>query len=439
MNGSGVAAYPLEQRQVLGGILSGVLDGAGTLVSQVGDGVTSVVGGVTSVVGGVLTPIVPPPSSTSSTIATTTPTTTSATSSSTPTVSTTSSTSETSTFETSSTSGRISSSSSSTRPSSASTTPVSTSESVFETTTNGEKHTVTSFVVNAPASPTSTPAPPPKSFLQNKPLSGFVFALCGIVGLVLIILITTFALRRSRRKKLEREAVSYDPGRGSYNDDMETRLVDEKGGGGGDLLSPLARQGSQNSARTYGSPYVPNAQQGYYDQRIPAYGQYPNYAPRSPFEQQQQQMYPNYSATANYPGAPLPPRSPNPAYDPNAGRVSPTELHRSNTRSSNNSDSGAHAPSSPLPPLPTSLLNGAAAKSPPPVTTNRVPVPAQLPATFGGNGSIDERQGIPPIDLRVSGDQPTRVRVECTSGTPLPSILFCSPTPFILVEKWSRS
>ncbi|KAJ8086462.1 hypothetical protein PM082_005285 [Marasmius tenuissimus] len=381
MNGNGVAAYPLEQRQVLGGILSGVLDGAGTLVSQVGDGVTSVVGGVTSVVGGVVTPIIPPPPSTSSTIATTTPTTTSATSSSTP----------------------ISSSSSSTRPSSASasTTPVSTSESVFETTTNGEGRTVTSFV-NAPASPTSTPAPPPKSFLQNKPLSGFVFALCGVVGLVLIILITTFALRRSRRKKLEREAVSYDPGRGSYNDDMETRLVDEKGGGGGDLLSPLARHGSQNSARTYGGPYVPNAQQGYYDQRIPAYGQYPNYAPRSPFEQQQQQMYPNYSATANYPGAPLPPRSPNPAYDPNAGRVSPTELYRSNTRSSNNSDSAAHVPSPPLPPLPTSLLNGAAAKSPPPVTTNRVPAPTQLPATFGGNGSIDERQGIPPIDLRVA-------------------------------------
>jgi len=215
---------------------------------------------------------------------------------------------------------------------------------------------------------------------------------------------------------------------------METRLVDEKGGGG-DLLGPLARTGSQSSARTYGGSYAShNTQHGYYDQRIPAYGQYPNYAPRSPnpleTQQQQRQMYPNYAATANYPVAPLPPRSPNPAYDPNAGRISPTELYRSNTRSSNNSDTGAQVPSTPLPPLPTSLLNGAGMKSPPPMATSRVPAPTQLPATFGGDGSIDERQGIPPADLRVSRDQhilglTTSIRVE-RERTPLP------PQPFYL-------
>ncbi|KAL0582006.1 hypothetical protein V5O48_000064 [Marasmius crinis-equi] len=406
-HGFGVEANALEHRQ-LGGILSGVLGGAGTLVSQVGDGVTSAVGGVTSAVGGVLTPILPPSTTTCVFLIC----------------------------------------------------PQAVPEKVHSLTrcflqracdnyfhvndSDGFdnlyffdffdlfyflnftfyffylwqvfkfkfklkilflflRHTDLNLSNPVTSSTESTPAPPPKSFLQNKPLSGFVFALCGIVGLILIIFIITFTMRRSRRRKLENEAISYDPGRGSYNDDLETRLVDEKGGGSGaGAGAPLGRTNSgSTTSHGYGG-YAQNAQRGYYDQRIPAYGQYPNYAPRSPnsYEAQQQSMYPSY---ANYSSAgvavPQPPRSPNPTYDANPGHIS-SELYRSNTRSSNGSETAV--PASPLPPIPSSLLNGGAVKSPPPVTANRAPAAPQLPPTFGGNGSIDERQGVPPVDLRVS-------------------------------------
>jgi hypothetical protein len=53
--------------------------------------------------------------------------------------------------------------------------------------------------------------------LQNKVLSGVVFGIAGLVGLVLLIIIATFVIRRRRNKRLFEEALSFDPVRmGNY-------------------------------------------------------------------------------------------------------------------------------------------------------------------------------------------------------------------------------
>jgi len=47
--------------------------------------------------------------------------------------------------------------------------------------------------------------------MQNKTLVGVVFGLVGALVLILIIIISTFALRRRRSRKLTEEAISFDP------------------------------------------------------------------------------------------------------------------------------------------------------------------------------------------------------------------------------------
>jgi hypothetical protein len=208
----------------------------------------------------------------------------------------------------------------------------------------------------------------------------------------MIILIATFALRRKRRKKLENEAISYDPsvGRGSYHDDMESRLVSDK------ASDHRSSYGHSSSANAYGTTYAPNPHGMHYNQgRNPAYGQYPNYPARSPNPLEHQQAYgPNYNVGV---GAPLRSHSPNPTYDPGLYNA---ELHRSSSRGSNKSDTLPPVPP-PHPQMPPSLLSGAAVKSPPPAATHP-PTPPQLPPVFGDNGSIDERQGHSAIDLKVA-------------------------------------
>ncbi|KAK7049656.1 hypothetical protein VNI00_005687 [Paramarasmius palmivorus] len=373
MNGNN-DANALMQRQVLGGILSGVLGGAETAVSQIGDGVTSAIGGVTSAVGPILSPVLPTTTTTSTSARSTSPP---SSTSSIPTVSpttatTSSSSSSSSTFERSSTSSSASSTSSAT--------PTTTSESVIETitTSNGQRHTV---FVTQEATPTESAGPPPthKSFLQNKPLSGFVFALAGVVGLVLIILIATFTMRRQRRKKLTNEALSYEP-TPNFNDDMEQRLTDEK----------ARRSYSSSGGGSVHGNYGPTV--GY-----PGYGagvQYPNYAPRSPNPVYDRSYGAN--ASAEYPS--YAPRSPNPAYDAYAGTA--PQLPQLNVIGAT--------------PTPSSLMHGgtgpvqpSSTPSPPPAAAmpvTRVPSPPQLPAAFGNgsNGSIDERQHYLASDLKVA-------------------------------------
>ena len=75
-------------------------------------------------------------------------------------------------------------------------------------------------------------APPPngsseskgKSFLENKPLSGFVFGLAGLVGLIIVFIVVAFFVRRRNRKRLLADAstFSFDPR------DVEDGTSDEK-------------------------------------------------------------------------------------------------------------------------------------------------------------------------------------------------------------------
>jgi len=98
-------------------------------------------------------------------------------------------------------------------------------------------HTVTEFV-NVP--PSATPSPPAvtQGFLQNKPLSGSIFGLLGLIGLFVIISIVTCGIRRRRRGQLFKEAISFDP---ATTFDSELRYGDEKESGSFGRRSPSFR------------------------------------------------------------------------------------------------------------------------------------------------------------------------------------------------------
>lgn len=50
------------------------------------------------------------------------------------------------------------------------------------------------------------------AFLENKVASGVTFGICGLVGLLLILGLVWFAMRkRLRNRKLEKEIISFDP------------------------------------------------------------------------------------------------------------------------------------------------------------------------------------------------------------------------------------
>ena len=70
----------------------------------------------------------------------------------------------------------------------------------------------------------ATPGTKGKAFLANKPLSGFVFGLAGLVGLILVFIIITSFVRRRNRKRLLADAsnFSFDPR------DVEDGTSDEK-------------------------------------------------------------------------------------------------------------------------------------------------------------------------------------------------------------------
>lgn len=119
----------------------------------------------------------------------------------------------TTSFSTPFTSGGPSTSSSSTvsQSTTSSTSSTSTaSPSIYRTTSWGSVHTAVTFVDPSP-SPTQTVVPIHKTFLQNKALSGVVFALGGLAGLLMILTVASCALRRRRNKRLMQEAISFDP------------------------------------------------------------------------------------------------------------------------------------------------------------------------------------------------------------------------------------
>ncbi|KAJ3992273.1 hypothetical protein F5050DRAFT_962843 [Lentinula boryana] len=248
----------IMQRQVLGSVLGGV----GSIVSGVGSGINSAVSGVgagvTSGLGDITSAILP---------STTTPTTTSPSSSS------------TSVTSTSSTSSALSSASN--------TSPLA---SIYTSTSDGVKETITAFVTSsASPSPTQSATGNANGFLNNKPLEGFVFALCGLVAIVILVLVTTFALRRSRRKRMINEALSYEPTTThGYIDDTERNITEK-------TRESYSSTGSSGSG--LGPPYsvgpVATGPPGMGQQVVYGYEhENPAYAPRSP--------NPAYDATRSY-------------------------------------------------------------------------------------------------------------------------------------------
>jgi len=135
---------------------------------------------------------------------------------------------------TSSTTSRSSASSISQFTASSTSSTSTASPSVYGTTSGGSVHTVTTFVNPSP-SPTQSFVPVNKTFLQNKALLGVVFALAGLAGLIIILTVANFALRRRRNKRLLQEAISFAPVsiNGSYHhsadmgrSSMEKRSID---------------------------------------------------------------------------------------------------------------------------------------------------------------------------------------------------------------------
>ncbi|KAJ6539209.1 hypothetical protein B0H19DRAFT_1177714 [Mycena capillaripes] len=169
----------------------------------------------------------------------------------------------------------------------------------------GGRHTVsnTVFVTGSTASQSSTPAHN-TSFLENKPLSGAVFGLAGLVGLVLIVFLVSFFLRRRRRNRLLDDAVSFDPTLLAAADRYDGS---EKGHSSN---ASLGTTGSGRPMPGYGTTY--NAEPAQY-----AYGggsQQPYYGAPQPAQHQEyygapQQMQQPYYSTYVPPMADAPPHT----------------------------------------------------------------------------------------------------------------------------------
>ncbi|CAA7259554.1 unnamed protein product [Cyclocybe aegerita] len=178
--------------------------------------------------------------------------------------------------------------------SSSSITPPPTSEtSQLGATT----HTVTAFAsdTSASAAPSEVATPQRSSFLQNKAASGVVFGIVGLIGLILIVFLATFALRRRRNKKLLEDAVSFDPSKvGTVYQDMEA-------GPGGEKASMSTAHGSTGQEvrqapafADYGPPrpYMPPPS-NMSPYASPVVGQHPP-APWGTSPYQNPQQYPAY-------------------------------------------------------------------------------------------------------------------------------------------------
>ncbi|PPQ77376.1 hypothetical protein CVT25_010958 [Psilocybe cyanescens] len=121
----------------------------------------------------------------------------------------------------SSTSSSVSSTSTEATSTSSTSDVITSTSQELSTTTSQSTQTVIAFPADSSSSSSATPsAVAHTSFLQNKVLSGLVFALAGVVGLVVIVSILTFVIRRKRTRRLVEDAVSFDPvkmGAGYHN------------------------------------------------------------------------------------------------------------------------------------------------------------------------------------------------------------------------------
>ncbi|GJE84475.1 hypothetical protein PsYK624_005510 [Phanerochaete sordida] len=120
-----------------------------------------------------------------------------------------------------------SSSSSSSTLSTPTPTPTPTPDNTQAPASSHDRPTSTVFqTVGASAAAESSGVPlPPKSFMQNKPLCISVITFASIIGLVILLIIGTWAVRRRRRDKLHDEASQFKTedlvGGGHGHDDIE--------------------------------------------------------------------------------------------------------------------------------------------------------------------------------------------------------------------------
>jgi len=184
---------------------------------------------------------------------------------------------------------------------SASITPVSTAlQDVTSTGSDGVVHTYTQvFTVVPSASQTSAAADhKTTSFLQNKALSGTIFALVGILGLVLIVVAATFFLRRRARNRLLDDAVSFDPALLAAADKAEKGHSSNESLGTMGSGRPVPSYGTYRSEPVqqypeyYGGPQ--NVQQPYYSAYVP------------PMADASQAGFPSRGAQHHIPRVPVP-------------------------------------------------------------------------------------------------------------------------------------
>lgn len=122
-----------------------------------------------------------------------------------------------------------------------------TQASAYVVTTDGVTTTITR-PLDATSSVTAT-STPPKSFLQNKALSGTVFGVAGFVVLILIVILSTLAVRKRQRNRLERDAELFNE---TFPDDGlgTDPFTGEKRRGSGDIAGDIARSASKRLERT---------------------------------------------------------------------------------------------------------------------------------------------------------------------------------------------
>ena len=110
--------------------------------------------------------------------------------------------------------------------------------------------TITSHVPAQAAEATSSPAPAPAGFLQNKGAVAGVFSVVGLIVLVLLFIASTWCIRRNKRNRLLEEAVDWSPP--SHLAGGATATDTEKG-----YPTDLYRtnSGSSNNSRSTGNRY----------------------------------------------------------------------------------------------------------------------------------------------------------------------------------------
>ncbi|KAI9513168.1 hypothetical protein F5148DRAFT_1278914 [Russula earlei] len=115
-----------------------------------------------------------------------------------------------------------------------STTPPPPLPVVTTTSDSGGTTFITStLTAQSSQSPTQTPIPASRastSFLKNKPAMITVFSLAGLIVLALLFVLLTMVVRRSKRNRLENQAIDFSP-TGAHLVDVDVDVYNDGGGG----------------------------------------------------------------------------------------------------------------------------------------------------------------------------------------------------------------